>query len=162
VAIGSALLLGYRFKINFDAPFKSTNIVEFWRRWHISLSTWLRDYVYIPLGGSRTGPFRKYLNTFLTMLVCAVWHGAPWTSFVFGCIQGVALSVTHWFQELRKNPMEALGNARAVLLLVGLNIGVVGPVLYYFGHPGIRILLGLLLGGGLVIAALVWGLEKIL
>jgi alginate O-acetyltransferase complex protein AlgI len=161
VAIGSALLLGYRFKINFDAPFKSTNIVEFWRRWHISLSTWLRDYVYIPLGGSRKGSFRKYLNIFLTMLICGVWHGAAWTYFVFGCIQGVALGITHWFQELRKDPLAALANARGLLMLVGLNVVVLGPVLYLYGHPGIQILLGLVVVGGLALAALVWGLEKL-
>ncbi|MBW2459216.1 MAG: MBOAT family protein, partial [Deltaproteobacteria bacterium] len=101
IAIGSALLLGYGFKINFDAPFKSLNIVEFWRRWHVSLSTWLRDYVYIPLGGGRKGRARKYLNMFLTMVICGVWHGAAWTYFIFGCIQGLALVITHWFQEVR-------------------------------------------------------------
>ncbi len=101
IAIGSALLLGYRFKVNFDAPFKSLNIVEFWRRWHVSLSTWLRDYVYIPLGGGRKGRARKYLNMFLTMVICGVWHGAAWTYFIFGCIQGLALAITHWFQEIR-------------------------------------------------------------
>ena len=101
IATGSALLLGYRFKINFDAPFKSLNIVEFWRRWHVSLSTWLRDYVYISLGGGRRGRLRKYVNVFLTMVVAGVWHGAAWTYFIFGCIQGAALAVTHWVQELR-------------------------------------------------------------
>jgi alginate O-acetyltransferase complex protein AlgI len=101
VAIGSALLLGYRFKINFDAPFKATNIAEFWRRWHVSLSSWLRDYVYIPLGGGRLGRLRKYVNVFLTMVICGVWHGAAWTYFVFGCVQGLALAITHWVQELR-------------------------------------------------------------
>ena len=101
VAIGCALLLGYRFKLNFDQPFKSLNIVEFWRRWHISLSTWLRDYVYIPMGGGRKGRGRKYFNMFFTMVVCGVWHGAAWTYLVFGCIQGAALAVTHWFQERR-------------------------------------------------------------
>jgi len=101
IAIGSALLLGYRFKINFDAPLKSLNIVEFWRRWHVSLSTWLRDYVYIPLGGGRKGKLRQYFNMFFTMVVCGVWHGAAWTYLVFGCIQGVALTVTHFFQSLR-------------------------------------------------------------
>ena len=69
-----ALLLGYRFKINFDQPFRATNIVEFWRRWHISLSSWLRDYVYIPLGGSAKGPFRKYLNVWITMVVCGILY----------------------------------------------------------------------------------------
>ncbi|MCC6527097.1 MAG: MBOAT family protein [Polyangiaceae bacterium] len=101
IAIGSALLLGYRFKLNFDQPFKSLNIVEFWRRWHVSLSTWLRDYVYISLGGAKRGRFRKYLNVFLTMVVAGVWHGAAWTYFIFGCIQGAALAVTHFVRELR-------------------------------------------------------------
>jgi D-alanyl-lipoteichoic acid acyltransferase DltB (MBOAT superfamily) len=109
VAIGSALLLGYRFKINFDAPFKSLNIVEFWRRWHVSLSTWLRDYVYFSLGGGRVGRFRKYLNVFLTMVVCGVWHGAAWTFVIFGMIQGLALVVTHLFQELRGKKAESSG-----------------------------------------------------
>ncbi len=161
VAIGSALLLGYRFKINFDAPFKSTNIVEFWRRWHISLSTWLRDYVYIPLGGSRKGAFRKYLNIFLTMLICGVWHGAAWTYFVFGCIQGVALSITHWFQELRKDPKKAMANGRGLALLVGLNVIALGPILYYFGHPGLRILGLVLLGGGIATAVIIYLLKQI-
>ncbi|MBW2528092.1 MAG: MBOAT family protein [Deltaproteobacteria bacterium] len=101
IAIGSALLLGYRFKINFDAPFKSLNIVEFWRRWHISLSTWLRDYVYFSMGGGRVSRPRKYFNIFITMVVCGVWHGAAWTFVIFGAIQGIALAVTHYFQELR-------------------------------------------------------------
>lgn len=99
VAIGSALLLGYRFKINFDQPFKSTNIVEFWRRWHISLSSWLRDYVYFPLGGSQKGNFRKYLNVWITMVVCGIWHGAAWTYVIFGVIQGFAVAGTHWFRD---------------------------------------------------------------
>jgi alginate O-acetyltransferase complex protein AlgI len=101
IAIGSALLLGYRFKLNFDAPFKATNIVEFWRRWHISLSSWLRDYVYIPLGGGRHGKFRKYFNIFLTMVICGLWHGAAWSYVLFGVIQGTALACTHWFQDWR-------------------------------------------------------------
>ncbi len=162
VAIGSALLLGYRFKINFDAPFKSTNIVEFWRRWHISLSTWLRDYVYIPLGGSRHGPFRKYLNITATMFICGIWHGAAWTYFVFGCIQGLALSITHWFQEARENLGKALGNLRGLMGVVILTTLVCAGVLALFGHPGIKILIALLLGGGLFVALTVWALDKTL
>lgn len=100
VAIGSALLLGYRFKINFDQPFRATNIVEFWRRWHISLSSWLRDYVYIPLGGSAKGPFRKYLNVWITMVVCGIWHGAAWPYVIFGVIQGFAVAGTHLFRDV--------------------------------------------------------------
>jgi alginate O-acetyltransferase complex protein AlgI len=101
IAIGSALLLGYRFPKNFDAPFRATNIVEFWRRWHVSLSVWLRDYVYIPLGGSRSGRARKYINVFLTMLICGIWHGAAWCYVIFGAIQGVAVAVTHWWRDAR-------------------------------------------------------------
>ncbi len=162
VAIGSALLLGYRFKINFDAPFKSTNIVEFWRRWHISLSTWLRDYVYIPLGGSRHGVFRKYFNITATMFICGIWHGAAWTYFVFGCIQGLALSISHWFQELRKNADNAWENLKGLTGVVVLTSLVCGVVLRFFGHPGINFLLTTLVVGGIFVAAVVWGAEKYL
>jgi D-alanyl-lipoteichoic acid acyltransferase DltB (MBOAT superfamily) len=162
VAIGSALLLGYRFKINFDAPFKSTNIVEFWRRWHISLSTWLRDYVYIPLGGSRHGAFRKYLNIFLTMLICGIWHGAAWTYFVFGCIQGLQLSITHWFTEFRAAPAKALASVKGLIGVIALTVLACWPILHYFGHPGINWLLYLLCGGGAAVALVVWISERYL
>lgn len=93
MAIGLALLMGYRFKQNFNAPFKSQNPSEFWRRWHISLSTWLRDYLYIPLGGSRRGKARTYLNNFLTMVFGGIWHGAGWMYLIWGAYQGVILAV---------------------------------------------------------------------
>ena len=101
VAIGAALLLGYRFKINFDAPYKSPNVAEFWRRWHISLSSWLRDYVYIPLGGGRVSKPRKYLNLWITMVVCGIWHGAAWSFVIFGVVQGLAVVATHVYYEWR-------------------------------------------------------------
>ena len=93
MAIGIALLLGFRFNINFDSPYQSTNITEFWRRWHISLSTWLRDYLYIPLGGNRKGKFRTYINLFLTMLLGGLWHGAALRFVLWGAIHGVALAL---------------------------------------------------------------------
>lgn len=93
MAIGIALMLGYRFKENFAAPFKAQNPSEFWRRWHISLSSWLRDYVYIPLGGNRKGVFRTYLNNFLTMLIGGLWHGAAWKFVFWGAMHGVGLAV---------------------------------------------------------------------
>jgi len=161
VAIGSALLLGYRFKINFDAPFKSTNIVEFWRRWHISLSTWLRDYIYIPLGGSRHGAFRKYLNIFLTMLICGVWHGAAWTYFVFGCIQGLQLSVTHWFQVLRAKPAKAMASLAGLTGVVVIVCLACWPILKFFGHPGINWLIYILIAGGLIVAIIVVAVDKL-
>jgi D-alanyl-lipoteichoic acid acyltransferase DltB (MBOAT superfamily) len=101
VAIGSALLLGIRFPKNFDAPYQARNITDFWRRWHISLSTWLRDYLYIPLGGSRRGARRTYLNLMLTMLLGGLWHGASWNFVVWGGLHGAALAATRAYQRWR-------------------------------------------------------------
>lgn len=94
MAIGIALLLGYRFLDNFNAPFKSQNPSEFWKRWHISLSSWLMDYVYIPLGGNRKGNFRTHVNLMSTMLLGGLWHGASWMYLLWGGYQG-SLLVAH-------------------------------------------------------------------
>lgn len=102
IAIGSAALLGIRFPRNFFAPYKATSIQDFWRRWHISLSTWLRDYLYVPLGGNRKGPIRTYVNLLLTMLLGGLWHGANWTFVVWGALHGVGLAATRAFQRLRE------------------------------------------------------------
>lgn len=91
MAIGIALLLGYRFLDNFRSPFKSQNPTEFWHRWHISLSTWLRDYVYIPLGGNRCGKMRRNFNLMTTMTVGGLWHGASWMYLIWGALHGVFL-----------------------------------------------------------------------
>ena len=93
MAIGIALLLGIRFNINFDSPYQSATITEFWRRWHISLSSWLRDYLYIPLGGNRKGKTRTYLNLAITMLLGGLWHGAALRFILWGAIHGVALAI---------------------------------------------------------------------
>lgn len=92
MAIGIALLLGYQFMDNFRSPFKSQNPTEFWHRWHISLSSWLRDYIYIPLGGNRCHPVRHYANLMCTMLIGGLWHGASWMYLIWGGLQGVFLS----------------------------------------------------------------------
>ena len=92
MAIGLGMMLGFRFPINFDSPYKSQSVTEFWRRWHISLSTWLRDYLYIPLGGNRKGPVRTYINLALTMLLGGLWHGANWTFIAWGAYQGFWLA----------------------------------------------------------------------
>jgi D-alanyl-lipoteichoic acid acyltransferase DltB (MBOAT superfamily) len=97
MAIGIALLLGFRFNINFDSPYKSANIKEFWRRWHISLSSWLRDYLYISLGGNRKGKIRTYINLFITMLLGGLWHGANWNFIIWGALHGAALAVHKFF-----------------------------------------------------------------
>ena len=92
MAIGIALLMGFHFNINFNSPYQSKNITEFWRRWHISLSTWLKDYLYISLGGNRKGKFRTYLNLFITMLVGGLWHGAGFRYILWGGMHGIALA----------------------------------------------------------------------
>lgn len=96
MAIGCALLLGFRFPQNFDAPYVSRSVQEFWRRWHITLSSWLRDYLYIPLGGNRGGPRRTYRNLMLTMLLGGLWHGAAWNFLVWGGIHGGVLSAERY------------------------------------------------------------------
>ncbi len=93
IAIGIALLLGFRFPQNFDAPYRALSIQDFWRRWHITLSNWLRDYLYISLGGNRGGSLRTYRNLMLTMVLGGLWHGAAWTFVVWGAIHGGALAV---------------------------------------------------------------------
>jgi alginate O-acetyltransferase complex protein AlgI len=93
IAIGIALLLGYRLKENFSNPYLSENITEFWRRWHISLSLWLRDYVYIPLGGNRKGVFNQYVFLIITMLVGGFWHGANWKFVLWGLAHGLLLAL---------------------------------------------------------------------
>lgn len=100
MAIGSARLFGLRIPINFDSPYKASSIIEFWRRWHISLSTFLRDYLYIPLGGSRRGPFRRYANLMTVMLLGGLWHGAGWGFVVWGGLHGSYLIINHWFRHL--------------------------------------------------------------
>ena len=93
MAIGIALLLGFHFNLNFNSPYKSASITEFWRRWHISLSSWLRDYLYISLGGNRKGKFRQYLNLIITMFLGGLWHGASWNFVLWGTFHGVAFSI---------------------------------------------------------------------
>ena len=98
IARGSAQLLGFHFMVNFRQPYLATSIQDFWRRWHISLSTWLRDYLYIPLGGNRHGERKTYRNLLLTMLLGGLWHGANWTFVVWGGIHGSMLAVERWFR----------------------------------------------------------------
>jgi alginate O-acetyltransferase complex protein AlgI len=88
MAIGLGLMLGFHLPVNFNAPYKADSITEFWRRWHISLSTWLRDYLYLPLGGNRKGVARTYCNLLLTMLLGGLWHGAAWTYVAWGGYHG--------------------------------------------------------------------------
>jgi D-alanyl-lipoteichoic acid acyltransferase DltB (MBOAT superfamily) len=104
IAIGCALLLGYRFPDNFDNPYRSASPQEFWRRWHISLSTWLREYLFIPLGGSRQGEWLNVRNLFITMLLGGLWHGAAWNFIVWGIWHGMLLAIhrvwdNYWYAK---------------------------------------------------------------
>lgn len=105
IAIGCALLLGFRFPRNFNAPYTATNPQDFWRRWHISLSTWLRDYLYFPLGGSRKGNVRTSINLMITMLLGGLWHGAAWTFVAWGALHGAYLVVHRFWSRIRWTPL---------------------------------------------------------
>lgn len=111
IAIGVAALLGYQFNRNFDQPYRASSFQDFWRRWHISLSTWLRDYLYIPLGGSRGGSISTSKNLFITMVLGGLWHGAAWTFLAWGAFHGLALLIER-----------GLGLARSGRGLIGIVI----------------------------------------
>jgi len=102
IAIGISLLLGFELPENFNAPYTARTIQDFWRRWHITLSSWLRDYLYIPLGGSRKGPGRTSVNLVLTFLLAGLWHGAGWTFVFWGGIHGVGLAVERARAQVRQ------------------------------------------------------------
>jgi D-alanyl-lipoteichoic acid acyltransferase DltB (MBOAT superfamily) len=93
MAIGIGKIMGFNLGINFNKPYQALNITDFWRRWHISLSSWLRDYLYIPLGGNRKGKIRTYINLFITMLLGGLWHGASWRFVIWGGMHGIGLAI---------------------------------------------------------------------
>lgn len=103
MAIGLGWMFNIRLPINFNSPYKAISIVDFWRRWHITLSNFLRDYLYIPLGGSRSGEFRRYVNLVATMLLGGLWHGAGWTYVVWGGLHGTFLVINHGWRKLERN-----------------------------------------------------------
>ncbi|HEY6123382.1 MAG TPA: MBOAT family O-acyltransferase, partial [Steroidobacteraceae bacterium] len=102
MAVGLSLLIGVRLPYNFNSPYQAWNITEFWRRWHMTLSRFLRDYLYVPLGGNRHGRARRYVNLMLTMLLGGLWHGASWTFVIWGGLHGAYLVVNHGWQWLRE------------------------------------------------------------
>ncbi len=102
MAIGVAMLLGFELPVNFNRPYTATSPRDFWRRWHITLSNWLRDYLYIPLGGSRKSSLVTYRNVVVTMVLAGLWHGAGWTFLVWGALHGAALAVEHFLADRRK------------------------------------------------------------
>ena len=154
MAIGLARMVGIRFPVNFNSPYKSVNIIDFWRRWHITLSRFLRDYLYIPLGGNRNGPIRRYLNLFVTMLLGGLWHGAGWTFVVWGGLHGFYLMVNHGWHAVRK----ALGLGgesswigRGVARVVTFGCAVVAWVFFRAESfsAAMTVLRGMFLGNGI-------------
>jgi alginate O-acetyltransferase complex protein AlgI len=117
MAIGLARMFGIRLPYNFDSPYKATSIIDFWRRWHITLSNWLRDYLYVPLGGNRYGRARRYLNLLITMLLGGLWHGAAWTFVIWGLLHGLYLIVNHAWRVVPERVASRLLPAPAAWLL---------------------------------------------
>ncbi|MCC7305182.1 MAG: MBOAT family protein [Alphaproteobacteria bacterium] len=105
MAIGLAFMLGVRLPLNFYSPYKAASIIDFWRCWHMTLSRWLREYLYIPLGGNRKGPARRYMNLLITMLLGGLWHGANWTFVIWGGLHGLMLCLNHGWRSWRKKPV---------------------------------------------------------
>lgn len=120
MAIGLSKMLGFNLKENFDLPYNSQSITEFWRRWHISLSTWFKNYLYIPLGGNRKGNFRTYLNLFIVFLVTGLWHGASWNFIVWGIYNGLFMVVERIFLKkiLDKNKFKIINHIYTLLVVI--------------------------------------------
>jgi len=154
MAIGSALMFGIKLPINFNSPYKSASIIEFWQRWHMTLSRFLRVYLYFPLGGNRKGEFRRYVNLLLTMLLGGLWHGAGWTFVIWGAMHGVYLAINHGWRATKIKL--GIGNNKLTRFRKMLSIAltflavVVGWV--YFRAESLeaahRILLGMVGGNG--------------
>jgi alginate O-acetyltransferase complex protein AlgI len=137
MAVGIACLLGFRFPQNFDSPFKAVNISDFWRRWNMTLSSWFRDYLFIPLGGSRRGTKRTVLNLVLSMFLVGLWHGAAWTFVVWGLVHGLFLGSHAVLRRAGLTPASTAVNRAVTFLLVcaafvifrSPSLGVAGDVL---------------------------------
>ena len=117
IAIGSAMLLGFNLPTNFNSPYRAQNLREFWKRWHITLSNWLFDYVFISIGGLRTRRFNLYRNLFLTFLIGGLWHGAAWTFVLWGGLHGLGLSASHWWKDRNRSRKQ---DARTSTNLLGV------------------------------------------
>jgi alginate O-acetyltransferase complex protein AlgI len=179
MAIGLGLMLGFVFAKNFDSPYRSQSITEFWRRWHISLSTWLRDYLYVPLGGNRRGPVRTYVNLLVVMLLGGLWHGAAWTFVVWGGLHGVLLALeraggkTAVYARLPSSVRMALTFVTVLVTWVFFRAADLTHAVRYLGdmfgagdpHAGAALLSGIIyqpyyLGTFLLAGVIVWGAPQ--
>ena len=122
IAIGLALILGFKIPVNFNAPYQATSLTDFWHRWHISLSLWLKDYLYIPLGGNRQGKVRMYLNLLATMVLGGLWHGANLRFIIWGAIHGIALAVEKFFRSLITIRSKATNLAKGLSIFLTFNV----------------------------------------
>ncbi len=128
MAIACAALLGYKLCLNFNFPYLASDIQDFWRRWHISLSSWLKDYLYIPLGGNRGSNFATQRNLVLTMLLGGLWHGAAWTFVVWGALHGAALMLNRWWTKQREKGLLSSGLGA----VMAAPVGIISPLLTFF------------------------------
>ena len=160
IATGCALLLGFTFPDNFRAPYVATSLQDFWRRWHITLSSWLRDYLYIPLGGSRCAKWKIHRNLILTMLLGGLWHGAGWSYILWGAIHGLGQSLERPFNK--KRPAGAPPPPRAVTFLRGLLTFHVVAFAWIFFRAGAADAEGLTTVGNLLAAFGRWNLPATL
>jgi alginate O-acetyltransferase complex protein AlgI len=170
MAIGLSLLFNVRLPLNFASPYKSKNIIEFWRRWHMTLSRFLRDYLYVPLGGNRHGSVRRYANLMVTMILGGFWHGASWTFVIWGALHGAFLVVNHGWNRLKIVPQNmspwfaALVNPCAIAMTF---LAVMAGWIVFRAqsvHGAVRVLAGMIGVNGLAlpsqVAAIVPGLSR--
>jgi alginate O-acetyltransferase complex protein AlgI len=122
MALGLALMFGIRLPVNFLSPYKAASIIEFWRRWHMTLSRFLRDYLYFPLGGNRKGPVRRYMNLMVVMTLGGLWHGAGWTFALWGAVHGVFLMINHLWRALAEKGIAFRIAPRAALALTFVSV----------------------------------------
>ena len=162
MAIGLSRLFGVRLPLNFDSPYKARNIVEFWRRWHMTLSRFLRDYLYYPLGGNRKGKARRYVNLMITMLLGGLWHGAGWTYVVWGGLHGIYLVINHAWHGVRERLGMPAGAGTLLGNVIARGVTFVAVVIgwVFFRSPSVDSALSMLAGmAGLHGVALPTGLS---
>lgn len=136
IAIGVGRLLGYRIPENFNRPYQAVDVADFWRRWHITLSSWLRDYVYYPLGGSRVGAGRSYVNLWLTMFLVGIWHGASWNFVIYANLQAGAMLFNRFHRRLDGSWLNRLVRIGAVSMVVALGTTLLGVIGLKLDRPG--------------------------
>ena len=136
MAIGLSRLFGIRLPLNFDSPYKARNIIDFWRRWHMTLSRFLRDYLYVPLGGNRRGAARRYINLMITMLLGGLWHGAGWNFAIWGGLHGLYLCINHVWRRWFGDTDARTGVGRAVS--VALTFAAVNVAWVFFRAPDVE------------------------